>query len=87
MSPLLDELLQMAYNTPGRHAWRDRLSDWLLDRIIQDQKTMGARDLLDGLFLFQPSLVDRAFERKDLQPALTALLDSDRVTPARTSEP
>lgn len=87
MSPLLDELLQLAYNTPSRHAWRDRLSDWLLDRIIQDQKTMGARDLLDGLFLFQPSLVERAFERGDLRPALTALLDADRTTPAPLPEP
>ena len=85
MSPLLDELLRLAYNTPGRQAWRDSLSDWILERTLTGQP-LKARDLLDGLFLFQPSLVNRAFERGDLRSALTALLDTDRATTATRPE-
>lgn len=71
---LLSLLLARIYSThSARRPWKDHLSDWLLDRYAR-QGSLTARDLLDGLLLFRPTLLDALLHHPDLQDDLAAVL-------------
>jgi hypothetical protein len=71
---LLSTLLSNIYSPGGaRRPWKDQLSDWLLDRYVS-QGSLNARDLLDGLFLFRPALLEVLRKQSDLQADLAAVL-------------
>lgn len=84
---LLSLLLARIYLTHGaRRPWKDQLSDWLLDRHAS-HGAVEARDVLHGLFLYRPQLLEDLLKRPDLQDDLTAVLDPSWRAPHARSSP
>ncbi len=84
---LMQLLLARIYSPGGaRRPWKDQLSDWLLDRHAR-QGSLTPRDLLDGLFLFRPALLEALLKQSDLQADLAAMLAPAQRVNLSTSSP
>ena len=76
MPRFTEELLSILYPPRAiRRHWRDQLSDWLLD-LYEHGHVPTARDLLDGIFLFRPALLEILLAQPHLKDGVLATLNS-----------
>lgn len=87
MCELTARLLAIIYANPTvQHGWKDHLSDWFLD-LYTRRRTLDAHDILNGLFLFRPQLLERILDRPDLKDQLVAAMNPATHTPGATIAP